>query len=45
MLTLRALEQMDEANALLQESHDVLQQAFGDAHPLTQQALARLSRP
>ncbi len=44
-LTLRGLEQTDESDALLRESHDVLHDAYGDAHPLTQQALARLSRP
>jgi tetratricopeptide (TPR) repeat protein len=41
-LTLRALGKPAEAEALLKESHDILQAAFGDAHPLTEQALARM---
>jgi tetratricopeptide (TPR) repeat protein len=41
-LTLRAMGRVAEAAALLQESHDILQNAFGDRHPLTRQASARL---
>jgi eukaryotic-like serine/threonine-protein kinase len=41
-LTLRAQGRTAEADALLQESYDILQTAYGDAHPLTKQALARV---
>jgi serine/threonine-protein kinase len=42
-LTLRALGRAAEADTLLRESHDILQRAYGDAHPLTKQAKARLT--
>lgn len=42
-LTLRALGKTEDAQRLLQESHDTLQKAYGDAHPLTRQAKARLA--
>jgi tetratricopeptide (TPR) repeat protein len=41
-LTLRALGKTAESDALLKESYETLQTAFGDAHPLTKQALARV---
>lgn len=41
-LTLGALGKTSEAFELLKESHAVLRAAYGDEHPLTQQALARL---
>jgi tetratricopeptide (TPR) repeat protein len=40
-LTLRAMGRDAEADQLLQESHDILQRAYGDAHPLTRQAKER----
>jgi serine/threonine-protein kinase len=44
-LTLRAMGRTLEGNALLQESHDILQRAYGDDHPLTRQARSRLEDP
>jgi eukaryotic-like serine/threonine-protein kinase len=41
-LTLRALGDVSEADGLLKESHDLLHAAYGEAHPLTKRALARL---
>jgi serine/threonine protein kinase len=41
-LTLAAAGRRAEADALLQESHALLQRLYGEAHPLTQQARARL---
>lgn len=41
-LTLRALGRTTEAEALFEESYDTLQATFGEAHPLTKQALARV---
>jgi tetratricopeptide (TPR) repeat protein len=41
-LTLRALGRTTEADTLLKESYDTFRAAFGDAHPSTVQALARL---
>jgi len=41
-LTLRALGQTAEGDALLKESFDTFRAAFGDAYPLTVEALARL---
>ena len=41
-LTLRALGNAAEADLLLRESHSLYQAAYGDAHPLTAQALARV---
>jgi len=40
--TLRALGRTTEAESLLNESHDIFHAAFGDAHPPTKQALARM---
>ena len=42
-LTLRAMGRLAEASKLLQDSHDILQRAYGDQHPLAKQAKARLS--
>jgi serine/threonine-protein kinase len=41
-LTLRAMGRNAEADTLIQESHDILQRAYGDAHPLTKQAKQRI---
>lgn len=41
-LTLRALGQTAEGDALLKDSYDTFRAAFGDAYPLTAEALARL---
>ena len=41
-LTLRAMGRSAEAAVLLQESYDILLKAYGDRHPLTRQARARL---
>jgi len=43
-LTLRAMGRDAEATVLLQESYDILKKAYGDEHPLTRQAKARLDR-
>lgn len=43
-LTLRAMGHTAEADKLLTESHDILQRAYGDAHPLTRQAKDRLTK-
>lgn len=43
-LTLRAMGKAEDAQRLLQESYDILQKAYGDGHPLTRQAQARLGR-
>jgi eukaryotic-like serine/threonine-protein kinase len=43
-LTLRAMGKTDDAQRLLRESHDILQQAYGNTHPLTRQAKARIGR-
>ena len=42
-LTLRAIGRAAEADQLLRESHDILQKAYGDGHPLTKQARERLA--
>jgi eukaryotic-like serine/threonine-protein kinase len=41
-LTLRAMGRKDESEALLKESHAMLQSLYGDGHPLTKQALGRI---
>ncbi len=43
-LTLRAMGRTADADPLLQESHDILHAAYGDSHPLTVLARARLQR-
>jgi tetratricopeptide (TPR) repeat protein len=42
-LTLREMGRAAEADQLLKESHDILQKAYGDAHPLTRQAKERMA--
>jgi serine/threonine-protein kinase len=42
-LTLRAMGRTAEADQLLKESHDILQKAYGDEHPLTIQAKERMA--
>ncbi len=42
-LTLRAMGRNSEADRLLEESHDILRKAYGDAHPLTRQAKERMA--
>lgn len=41
-LTLRAMGRAEESAAALQESHDILQRAYGEQHPLTRLAKSRL---
>jgi tetratricopeptide (TPR) repeat protein len=42
-LTLRAMGRKADGDLLIKESHDILQRAYGDDHPLTKQAKARIS--
>ena len=44
-LTLRQIGRLEEAQRYLDESYQILQSTYGDAHPLTRQALARKSAP
>jgi tetratricopeptide (TPR) repeat protein len=44
-LTLRAMGRVEEAQRYLDESHTILHDAYGEAHPLTRQALARKNPP
>jgi eukaryotic-like serine/threonine-protein kinase len=44
-LTLRAAGRHAEAETLLKESYALLQELYGEAHPLTQQARARVEDP
>jgi tetratricopeptide (TPR) repeat protein len=43
-LTLRAMGNVTDAAPVFEESRAILQKAFGDRHPLTRQAAARLTQ-